>query len=322
MCRNRLDHKLFNTLISKRFFVSLSFCFIISGPFDHVSAYPDSIEKEEDQKRGLDKKELSHIWTTIKTTPASNEKKFKEGKAGTNAFWYGVMDVGFVELKKIVYSANVREGLKYYVSQFGKNDALTDFRWLIAARRRLLPADTEIRPHIAPKEIDLMHAELYFAEYQVRQFLEKPKLLARYYQSVIWYDQMFSDLFFPVFLGQVIENMKTGSSDEYYWWYAQNFMLMAHATGRDDLLKGAKPEDLKPRFQIWYRWFVRNGMYLRASPDSFYWRLNPEEPALKKVNFQFMSHRRLPVLKVRPQYPFPDWEGPKPLTPEDYLTAE
>lgn len=195
-------------------------------------------------------------------------------------------------------------------------------RWLIAARSRLLPADPHLNPNSKENTPELHNAQKYFAEFQVRQFLKKPKLLERYYRSMVWYNDMFNDLTFPVRLGKLYRNLEEGSQDENYWWYAQNFVLLAHATGRDDLLKDVKPDNLKPRFQEWYQWLRENGPYLRASPDSFYWVLDEGEKSRKEGYIPFLVKQRFPPLKIRPKYPFLDWKGPKPATAEEFKQYE
>lgn len=260
----------------------------------------------------LSKKDLIRIWVEIQSVP---KKELEEEPVD---YWFMVWRVGYFELEKIICSSNVREGLNFYVSQFGKTDSQSDTRWLMAASSRLLPADISIRPLTDAKDNDSLKAQLLFAEFQVKQFLSEPKLLARYYQSVVWRQRMFSDAFFPIRLGQVYRNMKKDSTDEHYWWYAQNFILMAHATGGDDFFKGAKPDQLKPCFQKWFEWFRLNGMYLRASPDTFYWVLNEGEKSRKEGYVPFISEQTLPPLIVKPKYPFPQWEGPKPPPIDDF----
>ncbi|WP_145310414.1 hypothetical protein [Gimesia fumaroli] len=267
----------------------------------------------------MSKDEIHQVWDTIKTTEFPDTKQVP---AGSEGYWIEVMSVGFDELRRVVESSNPREGLKYFVDQFGKEGAQTDMRWLVAARSQLLPANRRVKPANADGQPILRRAQIIFAELQVRQFLKEPKLLARYYQSVVWFENMFDDLFFPILLGNLYRNMKEDSSDDNYWWYAQNFLLLAHATGRDDLLKDVKPEKLKPRFQQWFKWFRFNGMYLRPAPNSWYWEIDKGEKTRQEGYIPFVLHQELPPLKVRPKYPFPDWKGPKPTTPANYRSME
>lgn len=296
-------------------------CMLIQACY--LKAAPEVADKKnakDGNPKRLSPAIIAEIWTKIKSAEAPQSPNIKEGSPEA---WLNVIKVGFAEMQKIIKSSNPREGLEYYVHQFGKQGAQADMRWLLALRTWGLAPDRSLNPH---REDKITHnnrrVQLISAELQVRLFLKDPKLLARYYHSVIWYGYMFNDLFYPVRLGQVYRNMKADSPDDNYWWYAQNFVLMAHATGRDDLLKGAKPEDLKPRFQQWYHWFMQNGMYLRASPDTFYWSLEEKGKKIRKVYFPFVSKQELPPLKVLPIYPFPDWKGPKPTTPQNYWSME
>ena len=60
-------------------------------------------------------------------------------------------------------------------------------------------------------------------------------------------------------------------SSEYYWCYARNFVLLAHAFGRDDLLSETQADDLARRFDELPRWFVKNEAALTADPDYPRW---------------------------------------------------
>jgi hypothetical protein len=105
--------------------------------------------------------------------------------------------------------------------------------------------------------------------------------------------------------------------DAEYWWYARNFVVYAHATGRDDLLHDVKPEKLHARYIKWIHWIASNGPYLRASQSESRWYLDEGEKKRQEEYMPFVSRSRLPELIKQPRNPFPDWTGPPPLRPKD-----
>lgn len=268
-------------------------------------------------KKILTPKELDQIWTNIKNVDTPLSKKVKDGSPES---WYLEFKVGHKELKKIIDSSNQREGIEFFVNQFGREGAQADMRWLIAARTMMLPADRNLKPTTQDK--NLRHVQNTFAEFQVRQFLKHPKLLDRYYHSVVWFNHMFNKMFFSTYLGNVRKKLQSDEFQNDYWWYAQNFLLLVHATNRDDLLENAKPEELKPVFEQWYQWLKLNGIFLTASPDGIYWTRNEADNSKNKIYLPFLKDQTLPPLKKYPKYPFPNWMGKKPTTPKIYRALE
>ncbi|MBN67862.1 MAG: hypothetical protein CME32_01100 [Gimesia sp.] len=269
---------------------------------------------QQGAKQNLTPNELAQIWTNIKNTDTPLSDKVKDGSPES---WFLEVKVGHEELKKIIDSSNQREGLEYFVNQFGRGGAQADMRWLIAARTMMLPADRNLKP--TSQDDKLRQAQNAFAELQVRQFLEHPRLLDRYYHSVIWFDHMFNKIFFSTYLGNVQKKLQSDKSQNDYWWYAQNLLLLVHATNRDDLLEDAKPEELIPVFEQWYQWLKINGIFLTASPDGIFWLRNE---ANNKIYLPFLKNQTLPPLENPPKYPFPDWVGKRPTTPKNYRALE
>jgi len=270
------------------------------------------------KSRELSIEELKQIWSSIKNSKIN--KQFKDGSIDS---WGDVARIIFDELQKIQSCSNQREAFQFYINQFGKHGAQADFRWLFALRSQGLTADRSVAPPSREKKkVERRRSELLVAELQVRMFLKSPELLARYYHSVAWFNFMFGEYSFPFHLHKCYQCLHEGERSDEYWWFAQNFLIMLHATGRDDLLKGAKPEDLKPQFKKWSDWLIENGMYLRPSKKTHYWVLDEGEKARKEGYVPFVLNQKLPPLVVRPKYPFPDWKGPSPAKPQDYFEME
>ena len=82
-------------------------------------------------------------------------------------------------------------------------------------------------------------------------------------------------------LHAAIGNLLSGfpsAPDEDYWCYARNFMLLAHATGRDDLLVKVDSDDLRQRFLVWREWWIGNEellAHLRPDNKNLVWHFDP-----------------------------------------------
>lgn len=292
----------------------------------NLRAEPTTSQPAESKSQPLSKEDIQALWKTLSTIKVSEyeKEKYPDKKTkiqdGSVEYWGLIMALGFSEMQKIVMSSNPREGLTYFVDQFGKNDAQTDMRWLLAARTWNLTPDKYLRPN---HEQQKRKTQLLFSELMVRKFLKSPAALKRYYQAVTWFNNLFEPLFFPVCQGTIDRAfLKEKQPDDDYWWHAFQFVMMAHATGRDDLLQNVKAEELRPRFRRWYTWFQKEGMYLRPSSQSWYWEMDQGEKSRQEGYLWFLLKQHLPPLTVRPETPFPDWNGPKPTTPANYRSME
>ena len=97
---------------------------------------------------------------------------------------------------------------------------------------------------------------------------------------------------------------------------------MVLATGRDDLMKDAKAEQLQPQYKTWMAWLKEDGPYLRPSNKTFVWVVDKGEKGRQEGFLPFMERYELPVLKVRPAFPFPEWQGPPTGSPEEHYDSE
>jgi hypothetical protein len=122
--------------------------------------------------------------------------------------------------------------------------------------------------------------------------LDNPKLLARYYDVLAWERVWFEFFNLENIIKSTHDHLREAPAEE-YWWDALNFIILAHATGRDDLLKDAKPEKLRARFETWYTWFEENRLYLRSVENGWLWTLDENAKARSE----------------RPPIAFPDWDA-------------
>jgi hypothetical protein len=209
-------------------------------------------------------------------------------------------------------TAHRRKNIEYFVDQFGKHGPQADIRWLMSDLHATIPGCD----YGWDKANDDRRERVFiFNEYIVRRALADPKFLDRYYRAVFWSESLFgsADRNDKHFQGRQVElavnalRDRFPQSSEYYWCYARNFVLLAHAFGRDDLLSDTQADDLASRFDELHRWFVKNEAALTADPDYPRWvRAVAAKPGNSaNVDTNFPSQ---PV----PNRPFADWTGPVP----------
>jgi len=201
-----------------------------------------------------------------------------------------------------------------FAKRFGTRGDLEDYFWLAAD-----PDSTLVFVRKGPRSKDLLKGQpremqLRIAEAQTRLFLEKPELLARYWHGLMWSravcerDGRFSRI--PFLAGEVNrawieEKGDRKANEEIYWWHARYFVILAHATSRDDLLKDADPEKLQIRFAKWFEWYSAHWPMLQPDKTVLRWELpsNPREHILREE----------PPSIQPPSTPFPKWKGFVPV---------
>lgn len=300
------------------------FLLLVLGPAFHNGSVPlfaeeEATAQENATAKPLSEKQIHQIWNKIKT---SSQSESPTAPDDVEKYWRRVCTTGRDELRKIVVSSNPRKGLSYFVDQFGKGDAETDMHWLLAARSLGLTPNQSVHPAEKEKQQQLRRAQMIFAELQVRQFLKNPELLARYYQAINWYDQMFSDQYFPDCFELIYENMRKDKPGEEYWWSAQNYLLVMHALHSEELWHGSDPKKVFPTFPNWRKWMRQKFVFLRASPDIWYWIVDEGEKSREEAYVPLVLQTHLPPLKVRPETPFPDWNGHRLLSAEQFRELE
>lgn len=250
-----------------------------------------------------DMSEVRAVWRTIRTTlPAKPLDQYQ-----TIDWWWNEL---LVKNNDAFWAAcappNVEKTLVFLTRQFGKHGADADLRLLLAEPSVMLaqhypePGAATLgdpSPH-SDWRARVIDAQTIVARVQVDMFLRDPKLLHRYYQALMWSRQCF----YPgLALGYKLTSLEKHFDDEIdgdYWWHARDFVIVAHATGRDDLLKGAAPNDLYSRFVEWRRWVDKNYEYLVPDHEKLIWVVG------KYPNGVFGPEPLKP-----PKLPFPDWKS-------------
>jgi hypothetical protein len=205
--------------------------------------------------------------------------------------------------------------LDLYVSRLGSDAPRADLAWLLADPAGLIPfrhvveLGGEGQGTAAQQELraGLLQIQRLLCEAEVNRCLAGRAFLERYYRAVLWsgmflrdnrlaaqhgaHDTQLGDLVFAV--GQLRKGLPP-LTDKDFWCYARHFVLLAHATGRDDLLTNASATDLRTRCQQWYEWLGGDHWVEGNDP-----RLIHMQPDTQSLVWHFV----------------PGWRGPAPFNP-------
>lgn len=222
-----------------------------------------------------------------------------------------------------------KHALEYFVDQFGRHGPHADIRWLMASGPITLPMSNSM-PRFAmsaeehPQEAWMYDAQLYVSKLLAERCLADKDFLARYYWSVLWSEQYLGpdqlnylhrqELAVPAAIDSVSDGFADRPAAEEYY-FARNGILLFYATGRDDLLKQAKPEDIKRRFDPFEKWFWTNWPYLRLDPDCPRWILDKEA---QRQGERWKGKTAIPFIPI-PRKPLPDWQGDVPPPARSWL---
>ncbi|MBN1422329.1 MAG: hypothetical protein JXP34_26375 [Planctomycetes bacterium] len=212
----------------------------------------------------------------------------------------------------------------YLVEQFGRHGPEVDLKLFLCGPQVIGPtiqfrpaAEFEKIAGMCPRLKKMKGLQILACEKEVPLFVENEAVLDRFYDAAMW-----SRYYFPkttgiageigTRIGHLGKHLLPGS--ETYWWYARDFVLLVHATGRDDLLVDAKPDDLRPQFEKWRSWMVDvydGGFHIEFDADEPRWVVRRAHEGEGDTEF--------PPLR-RPGAPFPEWTGriiPPPQPPLD-----
>lgn len=264
------------------------------------------------------------------------------------AFWQGFIDDDGIE-----------EKLGWWIEQFGKKGPETDLRLLLSCPEVFLNPFPPRRPDNDPHAGDSTHTREeavkqdwsrklsvmreIVQERMLRKFLADRHAFKRFYEAKVWVgDGLDDDSSYMLLRYLWLLEMKFRPPEEdlaQYRGWALIFMLVAHATGRDDVLDGAKAEDLHPRFKRWWEWFLGNVFEVSAHPEEPVWvfkvkdslaGLQPEAVKIIQdlLREQWLCRQRLHEMpdlltNSRLSCPFSDWprELLLPRDPEEAVFA-
>ena len=117
--------------------------------------------------------------------------------------------------------------------------------------------------------------QLLACKVQVEMFLKDPDLFERYYRLLVWSEQFFGR---PRYHGL----SKVSSLDKHfrkdgedYWWYARDFLILAHATDADKFVKRDAPTELAAQYARWRKWVNDNVTKLVPHETKPIWQVKP-----------------------------------------------
>lgn len=243
-------------------------------------------------------------------------------------WWYDLVEILNRRFWRGAVGPDREKFLTFLVREFGRHGARFDFRLclmevdVMLAQHYIEPAsgvNLESEPELENAAERVRTAQLLVARAQVELFLERPDLLKRYYECLVWSHQFFGNSQYHWValrgkFGGLCENFSE-PTDRDYWWFARDFLLLVHATGRNELLKGAKADELSRPFAQFRQWFGENLKHLEPHAERPVW-----------ISSEDVLHGRivtpLEAMAIRePKLPFPDWTGvapPHPTLMEDF----
>ena len=207
------------------------------------------------------------------------------------------------------------DALAYLVDQFGRHGAEMDLRWLLVEPTVLLAQRSDEPPGFTTGEnpdlrdyVERVTAlQLEVCKLQVERWLQDRDGLERYYNAVVWSGAYLGHgRLQHATLGKkaraLAESFIKHEPNDLFWWRARDFMLLAHATSRDDTWRNATSEELPTRCQKWLDWLWLNRYYLEPDSTAAVWRL----PAPSQRTYHEGGIEPL----TKPNTPFPDYSGP------------
>lgn len=259
------------------------------------------------------RKEAERLWSRIVAATKKDPREFEDDPRQA---WSDIFRDALPVFEQMKRSPERRTMLAFFVEKFGKHGPAADLAWcLVQVDDSLMPsgyAGNALPGRNAmrrgpPAAENRRALQLLLAELKVRHFLAHPKLLARYYDAHAWSQTWVQEFSLLNAIDQAHDHLSKEQPDDEYWWDALNFMILAHATGRDDLLKDVKPEALGERCTTWCKWFEENAGYLEPVQGNWRWKLNEKAKAAGEI-----LDAHFPELDILPDVPFTDWKGPAP----------
>lgn len=230
-----------------------------------------------------------------------------------------IMEQRAIRLWNKVEQSSLETAIKSYLDEFGKGSLRDDYEWAFAAPDIILPIQMKGPVTVTNDEGDKSiqdwqllwyHSQLMTANWEVDRFLRDGQELDRFYRIMLWGHQLFGrptvhSAQFNFRLKNCVEGIAKFNGDEQRIWYFRDFILMAHATDRDDLLKGASVVDLPERFESWKKWLLEGDdpamRHLIADPDRPVW----------KYDASVDNSGALPAINEG-SAPLPKWDGDIP----------
>jgi hypothetical protein len=216
-----------------------------------------------------------------------------------NEFWYQTCLDAHAALVEALVTDRVEDVL-VLIDQFGSLGQGFDFVLLFCDPYRMLSSGESLErillvdPEIGSEAVGNMLRAL------VQRLLEDDDLIESYYRATLWSggSSLDSGRGLNDLAVTVSANFPADSSEPWFWWSARDFVLLARATGRTEMVLGATPEELRRRFDQWFDWYQQEREHLRADNSRFIWRKH----TLGRGSTDMLI----------PSLPFENWDGPSP----------
>jgi hypothetical protein len=251
-------------------------------------------------------------WQGIQGVAARDPEGYKKGRDAELDFWASIATSCQSQFDEVVADPSWPSVGGIVVDQFGRHGAAADIRWMFALNHEIVQRDWQGPIAASWNSFDRGRTCIPVSQCFVESALKRPEIVGRLWVALVYGRRIVGsgepalghhDLF-TVFRGITREGFDK-ITDEKLAWYQLNYLLLAHATGRDDLFQKAKQEQLKQRFDSWDKWFLDNIHFLKADADYPRWRLDKDSQRMGRKS------DRLPDLTL-PSLPFPDWKAPPP----------
>ncbi|MCA8990864.1 MAG: hypothetical protein KDA88_02750 [Planctomycetaceae bacterium] len=252
--------------------------------------------------RGQERVELRNWYDQITQTSSVSEDD--------EAYWFEITQKCRKQFSSRVAGESPATQVRYFVDQFGADgNGQSDFRWVLSDYDMTVPYSS-YNPWLDKAPLETRDRCLLLCESISRRCLKDREFLERYYQFVVWTERLFGNASKGILDQKVQHGLPVAAlvyeypeRPDYYWYYARNYVLLAYAFSREDLLNDCDPEQLHEGFERFQEWFLRHEGAFALSPTGDRWEpLKAEAPV--SPEFKYISI---------PATPFPNWKGRKPM---------
>lgn len=232
--------------------------------------------------------------------------------------WTQISAFGHAAFEKLITETpDLRSSIERVVAAFGKGDADADFRWFLSTEEYSTPKYGSTKNRVvqadSPRSTIQRNTQILLAEFQVRNFTQNHDLLLRFQHVLAWRRKWMDGGFNGTnrFLVESRISLAdfTPECDE-YWWYSRQFVVIAAATGRMDLVPSKMDQlsECHARMKALLDWIDEKGPYLRPAVNRPIWVLDKE---LEKSGYGYVKFfgegERFAPLIYEANAPFPDW---------------
>ena len=299
----------------------------------------DEVHREETVRA------VSSCYRSIMAVPLPKVSRKIDADACEHSWQRFTDDIGTLFWDCFSAGDDLEAKLSWWVDRFGRDGPESDLKLLLASPELFMwsttlgvPDPRSVRPSGDEKWDAALRERLRHVRtlrqsarrLLISRFLTDSNVLSRYYDVQLWSERTAHN--WADFLGEGFSRCLSLLFNEFcappdaesdYWDKAILFVLLAHATSRNDVLANATPEDMHTRFARWREWLLNNLYTVKAHPAEQVWifevtkSLAGIEPEALEIIRAFIrrdlldgARFEMPRLFFRPG-PFPDWPEEK-----------